>query len=85
MREFTSWELMDSGAITKADVEIDGLSGNGVYTFYRRDRWQTRDVIDTGEGIEDIYEASNEIVWNAVLPSIHLASRVWTSNRQLLW
>jgi len=85
MRGFTSWELMDSGAITKADVKCDGLAGSSIHTFYKRERWQTRDVIDIGEGIEGIYEASNDVVWSAILPSLHLASLIWTSARQLSW
>jgi hypothetical protein len=85
LRGFTTWELMDSGTITKADVKTDGLLGSSIHTLYRRDRWQTKDVINIGEGIEGIYEASNDTVWSAILPSIHLASLIWRSRRQLLW
>ena len=84
MAGFTSWELMDSGCLFMEDVETDRLADIKIHPFFRRSRWKDSDI-KIGEGFKGTFSASNEIVWQALLPSIRLASSVWSSSGLWLW
>lgn len=99
MSKYTSWELRDAGAIVDGNVDLNGLVGCKIHSFYQRSRWigvtqETMrgrsekvigDPVDIGGGFEGQWLASNPIVWEALVPCLQLASLVWTNTHHWKW
>jgi hypothetical protein len=78
MNNYTSWELKDVGALVKGDVETDGLAFYNVHELFRKERWgRAKNDIEIGEGFKGKWNGANPLVWEAMLPSIKLASLIW--------
>jgi hypothetical protein len=84
MAGFTSWEVMDCGSLIKEDVETDGLAEIKIHPVFCRSRWMDTDI-EIGEGLEGTWSASNEIVWQALLPVIRLATLAWMNIGMWPW
>lgn len=84
MHGFTSWELMDAGALNKQDADPTGLAGIAIDKFFARKRW-LKGEIDIGEGFEGKFEGGNDVVWEALLPSLRLASVIIWNMKYWPW
>jgi len=86
MSNYTSWELKDVGALVEGNFETDGLAFCRVHEFFRKERWgKAKNDTKIGEGFKGKWNAANPVVWEAMLPSIKLASLIWVNADHFLW
>jgi hypothetical protein len=86
---FTSTELLALDAIAERPLQPSTLT-NGILPIFRRDRWVTQannpadftpvptmnNWVPLPNGIAGDWTASNNLVWNAIQPSLQIASRI---------
>jgi len=73
---YTTSTLHAMGALQKTSVKIPNLE-NEVHPLFDKDMWAPAGTgtVDLDYGLPGKYEIHNPLVWNAMLPSLKLASR----------
>lgn len=71
---FTSSTLHAMGALDKPYVKPSNLD-NEIHPFFDRQKWEIHGTIPLEYGLKGTYTAHNDMVWNAMLPSLRLASK----------
>lgn len=83
----TTRELQEAGCLNK-EIILPGDLSNDVHPLYEQDRWVPRekdlDLVMNGENKGKL-NGRNEIVWNALLPSIRPASRIIAASKMWIW
>jgi hypothetical protein len=74
---FTSSTLHAIGALDKPDVKPPNLD-NQIHPIFDRDHdmWVGIGTMPLDHGLPGTYTAHNDIIWNAMLPSLRLASKL---------
>lgn len=74
LTDFASWELKDSGSWSTDEAALSDLAASvPLHHLYRRDMW-LRGNVPIGNGYEGVWDAHEQVVWDAILPALRLAS-----------
>jgi hypothetical protein len=71
---YTSSTLHAMGALEKPDVKTPNLV-NEVHPLFDKPMWAPYGTANLDYGLEGSYVVHNDLVWNALLPSLRLASK----------
>jgi hypothetical protein len=71
---YTSSTLHSMGALDKSDAKPPNLA-NEVHPIFDKPMWAPEGTMPLDYGLPGYYTASNDRVWNALLPSLRLASK----------
>jgi hypothetical protein len=73
LKYFTVRELQETGCWDKADAKVCNLSGVQIHPLYQQLRWGVGKS-DIGNGYTGTWSGQNPLVWEALEPSLKLAS-----------
>lgn len=78
---FTLQELRDAGCWYKADAKPNDLK-TAVHPLYKKSRWDKKGTLDMDPEDEEKgkWEYKNEVVREAIMPSLRLASLILTNS-----
>jgi len=92
---FTTRELIDLDAISTRTLKSLDLLHNPIHPVFAKSRWertpdhrfgrQPDSLYPIGKGYPGYWVADNDIVYNAIEPSLRLASRMLLSSHMLPW
>jgi hypothetical protein len=71
---YTTSLLHAMGALEKPQVKTPNLN-NQIHPMFDKPQWAPVGTVDLDYGLQGKYEIHNPLVWNALLPSLRLASK----------
>jgi hypothetical protein len=75
LRGFTAFQLKMIGCWEKSNAKPTDLTGyHSIHPIYQRSRWSDKDAPPIGNGQSGVYACKNTVVWEALGPSLILAS-----------
>ncbi len=72
---YTSSLLHAMGALEKPNVKTPNLA-NELHPLFDKPMWAPEGTVQIEGGLRGDYAAYNDVVWNAMLPSLRLASKI---------
>ena len=82
---FATWELKDSGCYITDNAQPSDLVGSvAIHPLFQLDKW-INGVIPIGNGYPGVWEGQNSVVWDALGPSLRLATTLLTATRLSPW
>ena len=76
--------LKNSGCWYKPDAKPSDLK-TPVHPLFKKDRWEKKGTLDIGDGTKGKWEYRNEVVREALMPSLRLASLLLANSALWPW
>lgn len=84
LRTFSTWELEESGCLSKSDAKPADFSHN-IHPLLGRKRWERNYGDQIGDGTLGRWNAGNDLVWKALKPILLLTTRILQATPMWLW
>lgn len=81
---FATWELIDGGSWINDDLKPCSLDEVQIHALYEQTQWLDGNI-PLGRVGPGVWEAKNPVVWNAIVPSLRLASLLLQLSSTSTW